>query len=120
MPGVVVDTTVLISGFIILVCEASGTLRSAGDLGGDAGAVVALGEGEIVAGLEVEPELGAGAEMAREAQRGVRADRALAVEDRRDPPRGHTQRERQPVGRHAARRELTPQDATRVDRDHRN
>jgi hypothetical protein len=36
--------------------------------------VVALGDGEVVAGLEVEPELRAGAEMAREAERGVGAD----------------------------------------------
>jgi hypothetical protein len=45
--------------------------RGVVDFGGDAGAVVALGDGEVVAGREVEPELRAGAEMAGEAERGV-------------------------------------------------
>jgi hypothetical protein len=72
-----------------------------------------------VAGLQVEPELGAGPEMTGEPQRRVRADGALAVQDRRDPARRDAQRQRQPVSRHAARRQLTPQDATRVDRNHR-
>ena len=95
-------------------------LRSAVDLRRDPRTMVALGDREVVAGLQVHLELGADAEMVGEAQRGVRADRALAVEDRRDPPRGDAQRQGQPVGRHAACRQLALQDATRVNRDHRS
>jgi hypothetical protein len=42
--------------------------RCAIDLGGNARTAVALGHGEIVAGLQVHPEPGAGAEMAGEAE----------------------------------------------------
>ena len=44
-------------------------ITSAVDLRGDPRAMVALGDREVVAGLQVHPELGAGAEMVREAQR---------------------------------------------------
>ena len=50
--------------------------RRAVDLRRDPGTMVALGDHEVVAGLQVHPEPGVGAEMVREAQRRVRADRA--------------------------------------------
>jgi hypothetical protein len=91
----------------------SSIFGSAGDPGSDAGVVVALGDREVVAGLEVQPELGAGAEVASEAKRRVRADRASAVQDLGDPPRGQAERQGQAVGRHRAHRKLAPQDANR-------
>jgi len=57
--------------------------RGAVDLGGDAGAVVALGDREVVAGLQVYPEPGAGAEMAGKPKRRVRADRTPSAQESR-------------------------------------
>ena len=52
---------------------------------------------EVVAGLEVEPETGGGAEVASQPERGVGGDPPLAVDDLVDPPRGHADRDGEPV-----------------------
>jgi hypothetical protein len=88
--------------------------------GGDAGGVLALGDCKVVAGLQVQPEPGAGAEMAGEAERGIGADRSLAVQDRRVSPRRDAKRQRQAVGRHRSCPEFAPKDAARMDGDRRS
>src|SRR5262245_20200979 len=60
--------------------------------------------GQVVHGLQIHPELGAGAEEAREPQRRVRRHRALALDDRADAGRGHAQGHRERVHGHAERR----------------
>jgi len=52
----------------------------------EGGAKMVLLDLEVVAGLQVEPEPVGGAEVAGQAQRGVRGDASLAVDDLVDPP----------------------------------
>ena len=85
--------------------EACGSDRAA-DLGRDAVAQFPLRHGQIEARLQVHPELGAVAEVARQAQRCLGADAALCVEYPRDPPRGHAQRQGELVGGQIARFEF--------------
>lgn len=53
---------------------------------------------EVVVNLQIHPELGTVAEIASQSKRRIGTDRTLPVEDRRDPPRRHTQREGEFVG----------------------
>lgn len=57
----------------------SGGARAGADLGGDAGADGGLGHRQVVRGLEVQPELGRGAEIAGKTEGRVRADGARVV-----------------------------------------
>lgn len=50
-----------------------------------------LGAAQVAESLEVEPELGAGAEEMGEAQGGIAGDAAGAVEDLRDAVGGHAE-----------------------------
>ncbi len=52
---------------------------------------------EVEAGLEVEPEAVGGTEVASQAEGGVGGDSPLAVDDLVDPPRGHADRDGEPV-----------------------
>lgn len=56
---------------------------------GDGGTGAGSGQGQVVGGLEVEPEFGGGAEPVGEAQRGVGGDGSLAVDDLGDAVGGH-------------------------------
>src|SRR5438874_957703 len=67
----------------------------------DAPAQPLLGRLEVVAQLQVEPELRRGPEVAREAQRRVRRDAAQAAHDLVDPPRRHLGVDREAVLRDA-------------------
>ena len=59
----------------------------------EGGAEVVLLDLEVVAGLQVEPEPVGGAEVARQPQRGVGCDPALAVDDLIDPSWRDTDRD---------------------------
>src|ERR1041385_2575893 len=61
-----------------------------------------LGEAEFVELLQVQPEIGAGAEPVPEPQRRIRSDRALLVQDAGDAVRRNVELPRQLGGRHAA------------------
>ena len=70
--------------------DASG--RSGGGEGRDAGEVDGFaGAGKIVGALEVDPELGGGAEELRQPHRGVDAQRGLALHQTLDPGARHVQ-----------------------------
>ena len=56
---------------------------------GDFGAAFAFDGRDIVLALQIEPELSAIAEIPAEPQGGVGGDRAAAIEDIGDAPRGH-------------------------------
>lgn len=85
------------------------------DAADDLVAVVAFGAGEVVWGLEVEPELRVVAEIAAEAERGVGGDRTPAVEDVRDAARGHAEVEGQPIGAEILRIQLATKKAAGMD-----
>jgi S-adenosylmethionine synthetase len=74
---------------------------------------------EVVAGLQVQPEPLRGAEVPGQAQRGVRGDAPLAVDDLVDPPGRHVDRLGQLVLADSQRgEELLQQDLPRVHRRH--
>jgi S-adenosylmethionine synthetase len=74
---------------------------------------------EVVAGLQVQPEPLRGAEVPGQAQRGVRGDAPLAVDDLVDPPGRHVDRLGQLVLADSQRgEELLQQDLPRVYRRH--
>src|SRR5208282_2192693 len=56
-----------------------------------------LGLFEVVLHLKAEPEIRGCSQVAREAQRGISRDGALALDDLEDARRRHVQIERQPV-----------------------
>jgi len=56
------------------------------DLSRDPVANLAFGQRKFITGLQIEPEPGAGAEIAAKAQRGIGGNSALAIEDVRDAP----------------------------------
>src|SRR5947207_11591975 len=67
----------------------------------DARAEALFGRLQVVALLQVEPELRRRSEVAGEAQRRVGGDAAQAAHDLVDPPRRHLDVHREPVLRHA-------------------
>jgi len=79
-----------------------------------------LGEAKIVQTLQVEPELGAGAEEMGEAQGRIAGDRAGAVEDLRDAVSGHAKLARQLGGAHVERVQFFGQMLSGVDCGYRH
>ena len=60
---------------------------------------------QLVRRLEVQPELGCGTEVARQAQRGIRCDAAFLIDDVVDASSGNAERERQLMRRDGQRDE---------------
>jgi hypothetical protein len=105
-------------------CAAAGTQTGSGcvgkrlDLLRDQGVGVALGDGQFVTCLEVQPEARRIAEEAGKPKRGIGRDAAFLVQDIGDAAGWKPQSQSQPVGRHLAGRQFSLQDASRVHRSH--
>ena len=76
---------------------------------------------EVEEVLQIEPELGIGVEVARQAQGCVGGDAAALMHNFADAGRRHVQVERQPVDREGERlHEILAQDLARMDRRHQS
>jgi hypothetical protein len=98
------DNALLLSGLRYCRPYPSGDLRAA----------LAFDRRNIELALQIEPELGAVAEIAPKANGGIGRDRAAAVQNVRDPTGRHADVERQSVRAQAARSQLTLQKAAWV------
>jgi hypothetical protein len=68
------------------------------DAAGNFGAALAFDYGDVVLALQVQPKLGAVAEVPSEADGGISRDRAPSVQNIRDAARWNPNIEREPVG----------------------